>query len=102
MTGILEMFAELDEAAQYHCTAQLELWGWRQRAAQRERLQRWREQHREAVREKQRIYMADRYATDEAFRQRKIARQKQYDATPAEQERRRAYQRARYAAQRAA
>lgn len=36
MTGIAELFADLQEEAHYHCTAQLELWGWQRRANLRE------------------------------------------------------------------
>lgn len=61
MTGILDMFRELEEEAQYHCTAQLDLWGWRQRAAQRERQRRWRMvlKCNKERREARRAYMRD-------------------------------------------
>lgn len=36
MTGIADMFTELAEADSYCAQAQLELWGWRRRAYQRE------------------------------------------------------------------
>jgi hypothetical protein len=65
MTGIIEMFRDLDEGAHYDCSMQLELWGWRQRAAQRERQRRWRmmlkcnKERREARRAYQRVWLRE-------------------------------------------
>ena len=90
MTGILEMFSELDGREEY----QLSLFQWAVRQ---------REQNREAAR----ASMARRYAEDAVYRERhkraSVARTKaRYANDPAFRERLKAYQRARYAERRAA
>lgn len=45
MTGIREMFADLDEEAHYHCSNQLWLLAWRHTQGRR---QEWRDRKREA------------------------------------------------------
>ena len=97
MTGILEMFSELSQPDEFYVAAQLELFCWRRQRSLREIRRRWARLHPAKMREFQRRYMAKRYATDEVFRLREVARQAKRYATDADyRERKRAYARERY------
>jgi hypothetical protein len=89
--GIAELFAEYSRPDEFHVQAQLELFAWRRNTSNRESA---------------RKSMANRYATDEAFRERHkrsvLTRQKaRYANDPVFRERQRERMRQRYAAKRA-